>query len=495
MATRKSDTRQAAKELANFVGGSFVPTGKTFDDVSPVDGALVAKVHEADQATVDKAVDAARAAMKGKWGKMPIAERCNLLYKVADGIEKRFDEFVDAECADTGKPKSLASHLDIPRGAANFRIFADLAKSVGTECYPMDTPDGAGALNYSIREPHGVVGVISPWNLPLLLSTWKIAPAMACGNAVILKPSEETPSTATLLAEVMKDVGVPDGAFSVIHGFGPDSAGEFLARHRGVDAITFTGETRTGSEIMKSAAPNIKALSFELGGKNPAVIFADADFDAALEGTARSVFMNTGQVCLCSERVYVERKIFDRFVEGLVKRGEAQKLGRPEEQSTTMGPLISRDHRDKVTGYYELARKEGAEVLTGGGVPRFNDEKDQGAYVQPTVLVGLKEDARTQKEEIFGPVCHVTPFDDEDQAAAMANDTEYGLCSAIWTQNLARGHRMAKKVVTGITWVNCWFLRDLRTPFGGVKLSGIGREGGVHALNFYGEQRNVCIKL
>jgi aminomuconate-semialdehyde/2-hydroxymuconate-6-semialdehyde dehydrogenase len=495
MATRVLDSQSKSRQLQNFIGGEFVASKKTFDDISPVDGSLIAKVHEADSAQVDKAVDAARAAYKGAWGKLPVAERCNLLYKVAAGIEKRFDEFVDAESADTGKPKSLSSHLDIPRGAANFRIFADIAKSVGTECYPMDTPDGTGAINYSIREPHGVVGVISPWNLPLLLSTWKIAPAMACGNSVILKPSEETPSTATLLAEVMKEAGVPAGAFSVVHGFGPDSAGEFVAKHPGVDALTFTGETRTGTEIMKSAAPHVKPLSFELGGKNPAIIFADADFDQALEGTTRSVFMNTGQVCLCSERVYVERKIFDKFVDGLKKKAEGQKLGRPEDNTTTMGPLISRQHRDKVVSYYELARKEGATVITGGGTPRFNDEKDQGAYVQPTIYIGLGEGSRIQKEEIFGPVCHVTPFDDEDQAVAMANDTEYGLCSAIWTTNLARGHRVAKRVISGITWVNCWFLRDLRTPFGGVGLSGIGREGGIHALNFYGEQRNICVKL
>ena len=495
MATRQTNLAAAPRQLKNYIGGEFLGSDKTFPDVSPVDGTLIATVHEASKAQVDKAVDAAREAFLGAWGKLPLAERCALLYKVAAGIEKRFDEFVDAECADTGKPRSLASHLDIPRGAANFRIFVDIVKSMGTECYPMDTPDGAGALNYSIREPHGVVGVISPWNLPLLLSTWKIAPAMACGNAVILKPSEETPGTATLLAEVMHEAGIPKGAFNVVHGFGPDSAGEFLARHAGVNAITFTGESRTGTEIMRSAAPHVKPLSFELGGKNPSVIFADADFNAALEGTARSVFMNTGQVCLCSERVYVERPIYDRFVEALKGKAQAMVMGRPEDAKTSMGPLISRGHRDKVTGYYKLAVEEGATVVTGGGIPKFGNELDNGAYVEPTIYTGLKESARTQKEEIFGPVCHVTPFDSEDEAVAMANDSEYGLCSAIWTSNLLRGHRMAKKVVTGITWVNCWFLRDLRTPFGGVKLSGVGREGGVHALNFYGEQRNVCVKL
>ena len=311
------------RELKNFVGGEFVASGETFENVTPVDGTLISLVHAADEAIVDRAVEAARDAYYGAWGTLTTERRCTLLHAVADGIEARFDEFVDAECADTGKPKSLASHLDIPRGAANFRIFADLVKSVGTEAYMQETPDGRGAVNYSIRQPHGVVGVISPWNLPLLLSTWKLAPAMASGNAVILKPSEETPTTATLLAEVMKSAGIPDGAFNVVHGFGPGAAGEFITRHPGIHAITFTGETATGREIMKAASVNIKALSFELGGKNPAIVFADSDFDAAIDGTARSVFANTGQVCLSSERVYVERPIYERFVETLKARGEA----------------------------------------------------------------------------------------------------------------------------------------------------------------------------
>jgi aminomuconate-semialdehyde/2-hydroxymuconate-6-semialdehyde dehydrogenase len=483
------------KELRNFVGGEFVATGKTFENITPVDGTLISLVHEADQAVVDQAVAAAQKAFDGEWGHMPTEKRCKMLHAVADGIEKRFDEFVDAECADTGKPKSLASHLDIPRGAANFRFFADLVKSVGTEAYQMDTPDGRGAVNYSVRHPYGVVGVISPWNLPLLLSTWKIGPAMATGNSVILKPSEETPTTATLLAEVMKSVGIPDGAFNVVHGFGPDSAGEFLTRHKGVKAITFTGESRTGAAIMRQVSDQVKPVSFELGGKNPALIFADCEFDAAVDGTVRSVFANTGQVCLSSERVYVERPILDKFVAALKKRAEGMKIGRPEDASTQMGPLISRGHRDKVTGYYDLAKKLGAEVITGGGTPRFGDGRDNGAYVEPTIFMGLGEDTPIQKEEIFGPVCHITPFDSEDEAIAMANDTEYGLASVVWTTNLTRGHRVAQRMRAGINWVNCWFLRDLRTPFGGMGLSGIGREGGMHALNFYSEQKNVCIKL
>ncbi len=483
------------RELRNYVGGEFVAGAGTFENITPVDGTLISVVHEASREVVDQAVDAARKAYHGAWGTLTAEARCNLLYAVAEGVERRFDEFVDAECADTGKPKSLASHLDIPRGAANFRVFADLVKSVGTEAYMQETPDGRGAINYAVRQPHGVVGVISPWNLPLLLSTWKLAPAMACGNAVILKPSEETPTTATLLAEVMHEAGVPAGAFNVVHGFGPGSAGEFITRHTGIDAITFTGETATGREIMKAASVNIKALSFELGGKNPAIVFADADFDAALDGTSRSVFANTGQVCLSSERVYVERSIHERFVDALKGRAEAMVIGRPEDTSTQMGSLISHGHRDKVMSYYKLAAGLGAEIVTGGGIPAFGDGRDAGAFVEPTVFTGLGEDTRIQKEEIFGPVCHVTPFDTEDEAIAMANDTDYGLASVVWTTDLSRGHRVSQAMEAGINWVNCWFLRDLRTPFGGIGLSGIGREGGQHALNFYSEQKNICIKL
>ncbi|MBZ0216443.1 MAG: 2-hydroxymuconic semialdehyde dehydrogenase, partial [Fimbriimonadaceae bacterium] len=385
--------------------------------------------------------------------------------------------------------------IDIPRGAANFRVFADMVKSISTECFETDTPDGAGALNYAVRKPLGVVAVISPWNLPLLLLTWKVAPAMAVGNAVVIKPSEETPSTATLLAEVMRDVGMPEGAFNLLHGFGPQSAGEFLTRHENVDAITFTGESATGSAIMHAAADGVKPLSFELGGKNAGIVFEDADFDAAVAGTARSVFANCGQVCLSTERLYVQRPIFDKFVNALKNEAEALIPGRPFDDGVNMGPLISKEHRDKVLSYYQLARAEGATIVTGGGVPEFGDDRDNGFFVQPTILTGLPENARCVREEIFGPVCHIAPFDEEDQAIALANDTPYGLAAAIWTSNLSRGHRVARRMDAGIIWVNCWFLRDLRTPFGGIGLSGIGREGGIHSLNFYSEPSNICIKL
>jgi aminomuconate-semialdehyde/2-hydroxymuconate-6-semialdehyde dehydrogenase len=480
--------------LPCLVGGQFVPGAASFDNVSPVDGRVLCSVAEADAALVDRAVQAARAALRGPWGRTSTAERCALLRKVADGIERRFGAFVAAEIADTGKTLGQASTLDIPRGAANFRAYADLALARASECYEMATADGRGALNYSLHKPVGVVAVIVPWNLPFLLLTWKVAPALACGNVVVVKPSEETPSSAALLAEVMQEVGVPPGVFNLVHGFGPGSAGEALVSHPDVGAIAFTGESATGAAIMKSAADSVKALSFELGGKNASLVFADADFEAALAGTLRSVFSNCGQVCLCSERVYVERPLFERFVAALTTRARALKIGGPYD-GADLGPLISRAHRDKVLSYYRLARAEEGEILCGGGVPQFGDERDRGAFIEPTIVRGLREDARCVREEIFGPVCHVAPFDSEDEAVQLANDTRYGLAAAVWTSNLQRAHRVARAMEVGIVWVNDWFLRDLRTPFGGVKLSGIGREGGMHSLAFFSEPMNICVKL
>jgi aminomuconate-semialdehyde/2-hydroxymuconate-6-semialdehyde dehydrogenase len=448
-----------------------------------------------DQEQVDQAVSAARQAVRGEWGKLGVRDRAARLHRVADAIENRFDCFVQAEVADTGKPVSLAAKLDVPRAAANFRVFADLIKMTGLESFQTEAPDGRSALNYAVRKPLGVVGVITPWNLPLLLLTWKVAPALACGNTVVVKPSEETPATATLLAEAMQEAAIPAGVYNVVHGFGPGSAGEFLTQHPDVDAITFTGESRTGAAIMKAVASTVKPVSFELGGKNAAIVFSDCDFEEAVKGLSDAVFLNTGQVCLCAERVYVERTIFERFVSALKARAESLQIGWPTDETTNLGPLISAQHRDKVLAYYKLAGEEGATVVTGGGVPEFGDGRDRGFYVQPTIYTGLPEWARCVKEEIFGPVCHVAPFDSEEEAIAMANDTKYGLAASIWTGNLKRGHRVAQAMNVGITWVNCWFLRDLRTPFGGVGLSGIGREGGVHSLNFYSELNNICIRL
>lgn len=483
------------KEFKNFIHGEWIATGKTFPDVNPVNNEVIGRVHEAGRAEVDAAVKAARAALNGPWGKFTVAQRVDLLHAVADGINKRFDDFLAAEIADTGKPHSLASHIDIPRGAANFKVFADMVKNIPTESFGMTTPDGGHALNYGVRTPRGVIAVISPWNLPLLLMTWKVGPALAFGNTVVVKPSEETPATATLLGEVMNAVGVPAGVYNVIHGFGPDSAGAFLTEHPGVNAITFTGETRTGEAIMKAAANGVRPVSFELGGKNPGIVFADCDFDAAVAGIARATFENTGQVCLGTERVYVQRPIFDRFVAALKERAESLRPGSPYDSATNFGPLVSQTHREKVLSYYQKARAEGATVVTGGGTPDMPDTMRHGAWVQPTIWTGLPESASVIQEEIFGPCCHIAPFDTEEEVVQLANATPYGLAATVWTKDIGTAHRLGAALEVGICWVNSWFLRDLRTAFGGAKQSGIGREGGVHSLEFYTELRNVCIKL
>lgn len=484
-------------EVLHFIYGAYTSgTGrKSFENRSPVTGKVISIVCEADEAEVNAAVKAARIALRGPWARMTIGERAEMLGRVADEINRRFDQFLAAEVADTGKPASLARHLDIPRGAANFKMFAEVIKTMPGEFFPMPTPDGAGAINYSLRRPKGVIAVISPWNLPLLLMTWKVGPALACGNTVVVKPSEETPTTAALLGEVMNAVGVPPGVYNVIHGFGPNSAGELLTQNPGVDAITFTGETRTGEAIMKQAAVGVRNISFELGGKNPALVFADCDMDKAIEGTMRSAFANAGQVCLGTERLYVQRPVFDEFVQRLKTGAEALKAGDPWDATTSLGPLISAEHRNKVLSYYRRAEAEGATVVTGGGVPAMSDELSGGAWIEPTIWTGLPESSAVVREEIFGPCCHVRPFDSEEEAIRLANDTPYGLACSVWTENLSRAHRVASQLQVGLCWVNSWFLRDLRTPFGGSKQSGIGREGGVHSLEFYTELTNVCVKL
>lgn len=483
------------KMLANFINGRSVPgSGDEFENRYPATDEVVSVVSGADREDVDAAVMAARAALKGPWGRMSAVERIAILRKLADGIQTRFDEFLHAEMRDTGKPVSIASHIDIPRGAANFNHFADQIAATGTEAFEMPTPDGTGALNYVLRVPRGVIGVICPWNLPLLLMTWKVAPALACGNTVVVKPSEETPSTATLLGEVMNTAGVPPGVYNVVHGLGPGSAGEFLTSHPGVDALTFTGETATGEAIMAAAARGVRPVSLELGGKNPAIVFDDADMEQTLEGLGRSCFANTGQVCLGTERLYVQRSIFDEVVERLGRKAKEYRFGDPFSKSTTMGPLISAEHRKKVLNYYSKARGDGATVIAGGGVPVVAGHSG-GYWIEPTVWTGLAEDSSVIRDEIFGPCTHVTPFDSEEEALALANNSPYGLATSVWTTNLSRAHRVSRQIEVGICWVNCWFLRDLRTPFGGSKRSGIGREGGTHSLDFYTELRNVCVKL
>ena len=482
--------------ILNFIGGAYRKgsDGKTFANIDPATGQQTGVVHEASAADVADAVAAAKAALTGPWGKMTTVQRIKLITAVATEIERRADDFLEAEVADTGKPRHVASHIDIPRGAANFRMFADVIATMPTESFATDTPDGGRALNYVTRKPKGVIAVICPWNFPLLLMTWKVGPALACGNTVVVKPSEETPRTAALLGEVMNAVGMPEGVYNVVHGFGAGSAGEFLTSSKEVDAITFTGETGTGQAIMQKAAIGVRDVSFELGGKNPAIVFADADLDKVVEGLSRSVFLNTGQVCLGTERVYVERPLFDEFIQRMTRAAQAFKPGAASDPAY-LGPLISAEHREKVLGYYAKAVAEGATVVTGGGVPEIDGAQAGGVYVEPTLWTGLAHDSTVMREEIFGPCCGVIPFDAEDEVIALANDTEYGLCATVWTENLSRAHRVAAAMRVGVCWVNCWFLRDLRTAFGGSGHSGIGREGGVHSLEFYTEIENICVKI
>ncbi len=483
--------------IQNFIDGTYIPSQSrnSIEDVDPATGQVHALVDEATEADVDNAVGSARRALKGPWARLSPNERAAALNRIADEIEARFDEFLAAEIKDTGKPTTLASHLDIPRGAANFRAFANVLTSHGSEFFSMKTPDGGDAINYTLRAPKGVVAVVCPWNLPLLLMTWKVAPALACGNTVVVKPSEETPATAALLGEVMVKAGIPNGVYNVVHGRGPGSAGAALTGHPGVDAITFTGETTTGSAIMKAAADGVRPVSFELGGKNAGIIFADCNLDKAAEQTARAVFLNSGQICLQTERLYVERPIFQQFVEKLKEKARALRPGNPLDKSTSFGPLISLEHRRKVAGYYDAARREGASVVTGGNVLDMPGTLSGGAWIEPTIWTDLPENSSVVREEIFGPCVHVRPFDTEEEAIALANDTPYGLCAMVWTGSLSRAHRVAQLLDAGTVWVNSWFLRDLRVAFGGSKQSGIGREGGMHSLEFYTELKNVCVRL
>ena len=484
-----------AQAFRHFINGEWVSSARTFENRNPADNSVIGLVHEAGQAEVDAAVAAARAALKGPWGTMTVAQRTALLHKVAEGIERRHAEFVAAEVADTGKPAHLAGHLDIPRGAANFKVFADLIRNVPTESFVMDTPDGGKAVNYAVRAGRCLSCVVSPSMHALLLMSWSHAPALACGNTVVVKPSEETPATATLLGEVMNEAGVPPGVYNVVHGFGADSAGAFLTSHPDVDGVTFTGETGTGEVIMKAAAKGIRPVSLELGGKNAGIVFADADLEKAVKGLGRAVFENSGQVCLGTERIYVQRPLFERFVEAFKAHAASIVVGDPNAHGTTMGPLISLGHREKVLSYARQAIADGATVVCGGGIPQVPAHLAEGAWFEPTIWTGLPETSAVIREEIFGPCCHIAPFDTEEEAVALANDTPYGLAASVWTRDLQVAHRLGSALDVGICWINAWVLRDLRTAFGGAKQSGIGREGGVHSLEFYTELRNVCVRL
>jgi aminomuconate-semialdehyde/2-hydroxymuconate-6-semialdehyde dehydrogenase len=479
------------REITHHIGGGAVAaaSGESFADVAPATGETIANVARGDAEDVDDAVRAARSALDGPWGRTSPAERADLLDAAADEIERRAGELAELESLDTGKPVSLASRVDIPRAVANFRFFAGAVRHDETGCHRM-----ADAINYTIRKPLGVVGLISPWNLPLYLLTWKTAPALGMGNAVVAKPSELTPLTADALTGILAEVGLPAGAFNVVHGYGPE-AGQPLVEHPSVRGVSFTGGTETGALVAASAAPTFKKLSLELGGKNPTLVFGDADLERAIEGAARAGFTNQGQVCLCGSRVLVAREVHDRFLEGLVERVSAMRVGDPAAPETDVGSLVSLDHREKVEGYLRLAVEEGGEVLCGGVRPDLPAPFADGAFLEPAVIAGLAPTCRTATEEIFGPVVTVHPFDAEEEAVALANGVRYGLSASVWTRDLERAHRVGAALETGMVWVNTWLHRDLRVPFGGVKDSGVGREGGKWSLEFFSEAVNVCIHL
>ena len=477
-------------DCQNFINGQYIEASeeRKFLNINPATEEVIGWVAEATQQEVDEAVKAAKAALKGEWSRYTVKQRSQIIRKIGDLILENVEELAALEALDTGKPYELALEMDIKRAAHNFHFFADYVTSLGNEAYHQDNI----ALHYSITRPVGVVAMINPWNLPLLLLTWKLAPCLAAGSTAVMKPAELTPMTATRLAALCKEAGVPDGVVNVVHGFGKDSAGAFLSEHPQVDAVTFTGETSTGTQIMKAAAPTLKKVSFELGGKNPGIIFADSDIEEVVETTLHSSFRNQGQVCLCASRIYVERSIMDTFLERFVARTKELVIGDPFDSNTNIGSVVGKEHYEKVMHYIAIAKEEGGTILTGGKRP---EHLEKGYFIEPTIIVGLPEESRCIKEEIFGPVVTVMPFDTEEEVIAYANDTTYGLGATIWTNDLRRAHRVAGQIEAGIVWVNTWYLRDLRTPFGGMKHSGIGREGGAHSFEFYCELSNVTIKL
>ena len=478
------------EKLQNFINGTYVPpkNGQYIDNYEPATGQVYALIPDSDEEDVLEAVSAAEMAFP-IWSSMSIEERSKILVRLSEGIERNMDEFVQAESRDNGKPLSLAAHVDIPRAVSNFHFFATAITHFASESHHME---GVG-VNFTTRKPIGIVGCISPWNLPLYLFSWKIAPALAAGNCVIAKPSEITPYTAYLLGKIAQEAGMPAGVLNILHGTGP-KVGDAIVKHPKIKAISFTGGTKTGEYIARTAGPMFKKLSLELGGKNPNIIFADCDFDDMLSTTIRSSFANQGQICLCGSRIFVERPIYEKFKEAFVTKVSKSKVSFPSDPEAKLGAIVSESHMEKILSYIELAKEEGGTILTGGKRVHLAAPHDQGYYIEPTIIEGLTNDCRTNQEEIFGPVVTITPFDTEDEALMMANSTMYGLAGTIWTSNLNRAHRVADQLQSGIVWVNAWLVRDLRTPFGGVKASGVGREGGWEALRFFTEAKNIFIK-
>jgi aminomuconate-semialdehyde/2-hydroxymuconate-6-semialdehyde dehydrogenase len=478
------------EKVLNYINGELVHTvsRQYLDNYEPATGKVYSQVQDSDEKDVQLAVDAAKAAFP-KWSTTGLEERMMMLLKIADGIEKRLDEFVAAESRDNGKTLKLARSLDIPRAVSNFRFYASAVQHFASESHQMP---GVG-INYTLRQPIGVVGCISPWNLPLYLFSWKIAPALATGNCVVSKPSEITPYTAYLLSQVCIEAGLPKGVLNIIHGLG-GKAGQAIIEHPEIKAISFTGGTETGKKIAATAAPMFKKLSLELGGKNPTLVFADCDFEETVKQTVNAALLNQGEICLCGSRVFVEKSIYEKFKTAFVERVKALKVGDPNDENSNLGAIVSLQHKQKVLSYIALAKEEGGAILTGGRELKVEGRCAGGYFIEPTVIDGLSYTCRTQQEEIFGPVVTLTPFETEEEALTMANSVKYGLASSIWTNDLKRAHRVAEKIETGIVWINCWLLRDLRTPFGGVKASGVGREGGWEAMRFFTEAKNVCIK-
>lgn len=479
------------KYIQNYIGGELVKpaSGEYMDNYDPSRGVVYSQIPESTKEDVENAVKAAEKAFP-EWSAKSAKERSVIMLRVSELIEQNLDKLAEAESLDNGKPFKLAQSVDIPRARDNFSFFATAILHDEAPFYNM----GNKGFNYTLREPLGIVGCISPWNLPLYLFTWKIAPALASGNCVIAKPSEVTPMTSYLLSEICIEAGMPAGVLNIIHGTGP-SAGQAIVEHKKIKAISFTGGTKTGEHIARTAAPMFKKLSLELGGKNPNIIFADCDLEKAVKTSVRSSFANQGQICLCGSRIFVERSIYEEFKKGFLERVKDLTVAPPMSEKSRMGAVVSKDHMEKVLGYIELAKEEGGTILHGGERVFLDGEFSEGYYLQPTVIEGLSYDCRINQEEIFGPVVTITPFDTEEEVLMMANSTEYGLAATIWTQNLDRAHKMAAKVESGIVWINCWLVRDLRTLFGGMKASGVGREGGYEALHFFTEAKNVCLQF